>query len=499
MNIISRYRSAICYVIASATVLLLPSCKHAAKYPGYSYISSSPGYSYYIKPDSVTTTVASGTVSFSLLAEQSDGTYSIGVVETSCHGKLIRADAVAYAKGGKMLRIVPGDQSPLMLSSAPQLSQVLKSACASAASMRSFAGSFDRRRAMTLLFGNYDPGKGTAEVQGLVALDPSFETDTGSAAIFLDAPFQEAGVERRLLLTYTVPEGQDYSCHACPPLISGFLFAHKDDKWFVDISEQRIGVSSSWGKPPMATLVQVGPDRHAIVFSDSDMAQGYSSSTDSIWVPVDAVFQQAINITTESDDDGGCEMAGTGCYQYRTTYSFGPGRNRDWFDLRVSVTGTEPIGDTVVPVSTVTNYVFDKGKYNATSPPQDTSGIESLLHAWVDTWKREDLEGHMQCYGPVLEVYFRKHNISSNEVREDKARAFRQFTEMRVYEIDDLQVSFDTATSATAVFVKKWDAIGSSEFSGEAQERLKLTQLNQQWLITSEEETKVLWVKKGSS
>jgi len=47
--------------------------------------------------------------------------------------------------------------------------------------------------------------------------------------------------------------------------------------------------------------------------------------------------------------------------------------------------------------------------------------------------------------------------------------------------------------------VKKWDAIGGSEFSGEAQERLKLTQLNQQWLITSEEETKVLWVKKGSS
>jgi hypothetical protein len=66
---------------------------------------------------------------------------------------------------------------------------------------------------------------------------------------------------------------------------------------------------------------------------------------------------------------------------------------------------------------------------------------------------------------------------------------------MTAYNISDINVTPVDANHAFATFRKHWET-EDGKFSGEEREQLKLTRTGTDWLIASERELKVYWVRK---
>jgi hypothetical protein len=127
-------------------------------------------------------------------------------------------------------------------------------------------------------------------------------------------------------------------------------------------------------------------------------------------------------------------------------------------------------------------------------------GVQLLLREWTDSVKAKDLAKNVDCYAPVLETYFLKHNISRDLVEADKSRAFNATTQIKIYELSDIAIDFQSSANATVKFKKSWDTNLSSgkEFSGEEIAELGLTLLDGRWKIVSERELQILRVERHS-
>jgi serine/threonine protein kinase len=128
-------------------------------------------------------------------------------------------------------------------------------------------------------------------------------------------------------------------------------------------------------------------------------------------------------------------------------------------------------------------------------------GIRTLLSAWTESFKEKDLARQIECYAPVMETYFLRHNVSRDFVESNKSKAFTAIKEVRTFEIRDITIEFTPSSTATVKFRKKWDTVlGSGKtYSGEEIEQLQLANLDGGWKIVSEKEVQVLWVTRHSS
>lgn len=122
--------------------------------------------------------------------------------------------------------------------------------------------------------------------------------------------------------------------------------------------------------------------------------------------------------------------------------------------------------------------------------------IQNALTAWVNSFKMRDGAAQAGCYAPVVETYFRWHNMTNEQLRRDKQLAFSKTAEVRQYEISDVSITADPDGRYTATFRKKWDAPRTSgkPFSGEEIERLRFGRFGADWKIVSEEEVDIIKV-----
>ena len=73
--------------------------------------------------------------------------------------------------------------------------------------------------------------------------------------------------------------------------------------------------------------------------------------------------------------------------------------------------------------------------YEAASESNSSSvDIQDVLTHWVNSFKTRDAAAQADCYAPVVETYFRWHNITNDELRRDKQTAFLNTAEVRQYE-----------------------------------------------------------------
>jgi hypothetical protein len=69
-----------------------------------------------------------------------------------------------------------------------------------------------------------------------------------------------------------------------------------------------------------------------------------------------------------------------------------------------------------VPLPSIAPPADEKPPQSAGVPPD----IQKFLERWQTSLLRHDLEAQVDCYAPVVEVFFRQSNVSQNESRTNK-------------------------------------------------------------------------------
>lgn len=152
------------------------------------------------------------------------------------------------------------------------------------------------------------------------------------------------------------------------------------------------------------------------------------------------------------------------------------------------------VGDSTVNQSTA-------GTVNGSAVPTTsdiTDSIRGVIGAWAESFRNKDAATHAACYAPIVETYFKRHNVSNQELLAEKQRAFDRITEMRRYDVSQLNISMGADGHAVAVFQKDWDTVltGQKTFAGKEIQRLTFASFAGSWKIVGEEELSILNVTR---
>jgi ketosteroid isomerase-like protein len=132
--------------------------------------------------------------------------------------------------------------------------------------------------------------------------------------------------------------------------------------------------------------------------------------------------------------------------------------------------------------------------------------VRNAVTAWVEAFRSKDAKALAECYAPFVEIYFRQHNLSHEQIKRYIESTFARTLDIRKYEVSDIRVQTSPAVQgptnvysrATAVFHKEWETSETSgkTFAGEEIEQLTFTNSPQGWQIVREEELKILRVAR---
>jgi serine/threonine protein kinase len=235
-----------------------------------------------------------------------------------------------------------------------------------------FTGDFNVGKALELIYGSYDYQKkyakwkltaedlrkskldlqGSGITAGTVYTNPNFFQS-----------FTQAGVQRYFLITDTVPAR--YDCHACAPLIGGAVFSQVGNNWQVESENKIISTMGSFGSAPKGKLIKIGPDRHGAMFEAGGMGQGISNEVAVVIADMGETLREVLTVDEFGGDNGGaCGEGLAACYSFSSKLEFVPGANPDYYDAKVTTTGTKEDNDgNVRRVNAVKKYTFANGKY----------------------------------------------------------------------------------------------------------------------------------------
>jgi hypothetical protein len=122
--------------------------------------------------------------------------------------------------------------------------------------------------------------------------------------------------------------------------------------------------------------------------------------------------------------------------------------------------------------------------------------VDSFLKVWCATFLSGNAAAHADLYAPRVNRYFRKRNVSRNDVRRETERLLARYPNFHKYEISGVQVEAIDEDKAVVSFRKDWEARGRGQFAGAERDRLTLSNGSGEWKITGEETTKVYWVRR---
>lgn len=146
---------------------------------------------------------------------------------------------------------------------------------------------------------------------------------------------QDLGVKGTLHYFSSVPGWQDYTCHACTPIVSAMLTRSSGGVESIVIPLLPMARAGSWGKyvidQQLPEHVSVGPSKMAIFLRDGWMAQGEGGTSVNLVEIGDQSFQLLgeFNVGRDSTGTGNCGGPDQKiCEKFNVTISFdqtGPG------------------------------------------------------------------------------------------------------------------------------------------------------------------------------
>lgn len=201
--------------------------------------------------------------------------------------------------------------------------------------------------------GDFDPDAAVEQVyEELVTKDdarywtlPEYPDEPMRVSVLGVLPFRQDGAERTFLITQLVPQIEGgFQCHPCAPGIGAATFTKTAEGWRLDVGTPLVTEIGSYGKAPEPEIVQVGPERYAVVLRWGGVGQGYHGRQAAYFLETDAGVKEALLLQTYSDNSGACDAesgSDVPCWAYTSTLEFLPGENPDYFDLKVTGTGPQ--------------------------------------------------------------------------------------------------------------------------------------------------------------
>jgi hypothetical protein len=199
-------------------------------------------------------------------------------------------------------------------------------------------------RAMYMLYGNYNPANNRAKWRA--EADPWGESDEEYQALeaipIFSKSFRENNRNKFILLTGSVAEGEKEfdGCHACGVKIGMAVFSQKESGWKLETGQKDVGTYGAYGIPPQASLIKIGVDRYALIFSSGDMHQGVTDEAVDYIDRVDGIFKEILSLNT-AEDTSGAGTFGTpeDNISFDSRIDYIPGNNPAHFDIKVTTRG----------------------------------------------------------------------------------------------------------------------------------------------------------------
>jgi hypothetical protein len=155
-----------------------------------------------------------------------------------------------------------------------------------------------------------------------------------------------------------------------------------------------------------------------------------------------------------------------------------------------------PITPSVTPGSNEADRSMFPARPDA---PLNRAEVQQQVRVALDRWSSSllanDLDTHVGVYAPYVGPYFAKTRVTRAGIADEVRQTVKRYGPMKEYRITDLTIAVVDANHAIANFHKQWSTAGS-RFAGAEREQLKLTRQGSEWLITSEQELKVYWVRR---
>lgn len=156
--------------------------------------------------------------------------------------------------------------------------------------------------------------------------------------------------------------GQVESCHACAPSISTVTYKQAGDKWVLASKNSKFIHLGQFGDTPeikgKLEELKIGPDKTAYLIDSGYMNQGESvmhkemfAYDESGWRSIGLVETSGSNTVNEGDPNG---------YSYDGKITTRIGKNQNYYDIVVVMTGTTPAytGNSAQPTQKAENIVY---------------------------------------------------------------------------------------------------------------------------------------------
>lgn len=202
---------------------------------------------------------------------------------------------------------------------------------------------FDTQVAMRTMFGNFDPVIKSSLSQvppGVSDSSPNFEQG-GEIRVrpFFVQEVNENGVRRVYIVTWAKPAGQPFDCKGCAPLISAAVFAPGPEGWKPESIGRAVLTFGDFGKPPEASLLQIGTQARAIMLRVTSV-QERTTVAESLLVPWKGAVQEAMRTVVADSNEGNCGGAYP-CFSNQRDLQFEPGSNPQFNDIVLTLSGTD--------------------------------------------------------------------------------------------------------------------------------------------------------------
>lgn len=264
------------------------------------------------------------------------------------------------------------NQSQATPTPGPGPSQAATPTPAEVSNKKNFTGEFNVGKALELVYGSYDYQKKYAKWRlteedlkngGIDKESTGIRPGTVYTAANLVQAFNQSGVQRYFIITETVPA--QYDCHACGPLVGGAVFTQQGDRWQLDSESRLVRPMGGFGTAPKGKLTKIGPDRYGVVFHDGGTGQGYTHEAVSLLAEVGERISEVLSVNPYGgDNEGTCGEDLQPCWKFSSRMDFESGSNPDYFDIKVTTTGTKTDDNgNIGRANAVKKYTFVNGKY----------------------------------------------------------------------------------------------------------------------------------------
>jgi hypothetical protein len=225
-------------------------------------------------------------------------------------------------------------------------------------------------RAMTMLYGNYDPIRRVSLWRG----DKHIPDENGgaeqplgealSATPIYSKQFRLEGTDKFLVVMETANEPG----HASGAQLGVALYESKGAYWRLECGQKEVGEYGSWGKAPNPRLTFIGKNKPAVSLMWSDIGQGQEVGGITLLAKIDGAFSEVLDLTTREDTFGaGDSIPSLLHYKYDSQVDYLPVEGSEYYDLKVVSKGIRQVvvrnKKKFVPYSKTVVYRFRDGQY----------------------------------------------------------------------------------------------------------------------------------------